>query len=257
MPTHDGFNRDQRLPVFLAEESEQQDIGKTRDRAVLSSRALNAGVWAAAVTALGIALLSVGIPAKVFADLTASITGVTASLDNKSALQPGADPSMPAIQHAADVEALPPSAEGTPAREEFAAASELADQRRTANSEPASDSLLGQFQAWAAEKDAQALFEPVQPVQEAPAQLAQDTPAEVAKDAPPSLRPMQERRRGRTLHNARAEMRPVHNRKKKVLRKQSSRVSDPPAQEARAPQQGQAVQSAPAPPFLQTFGWSN
>jgi len=43
----------------------------------------------------------------------------------------------------------------------------------------------------------------------------------------------------------------------KVRREQNSRVQDPPAQEARVQEQGQVVQNAQAPSFLQTFGWRN
>lgn len=265
MPTKDGFNRDQHLPIFLADEAEQEEIGKIRDRAVLSSRVLIVTVWVAAATALAIALLSVEIPARVFADLTGSITDVTASLVNKSALQPGGDPSTPAVQYSADVEALVPTAIGA-AREEIAAVSEIADQRQPANSEPASDSLFSQFQAWAAQKEAQAQAEPVQSVQDTPAQAVQDIPAqvvqnaraEVAKDAGASIRPIQKRRHARALDNARAEMSSAHHRRNKASRKHHSRVPDPPAQEARAQAQGPVVQSAPAAPsFLPTFGWTN
>ena len=265
MPTKDGFNPDQRLPIFLDDEAEQEGIGRIRDRAVLSSRVLIVTVWAAAAAALAIALLSVEIPARVFTDLTGSITDVTASLVNKSALQPGADPSTPAVQYAAGVAALVPTATDA-SREEIAAVSEIADQRQPTNSEPASESLFSQFQAWAAQKEAQAQVEPVQSVedtptqvvQDAPAPVAQNAPAEVATDARTSLRPMQKRRHARALHNARAEMPSAHHRRNKVSRKQYSRVPDPPAQEARAQAQGPVVQSAPAAPsFLPTFGWSN
>jgi hypothetical protein len=43
----------------------------------------------------------------------------------------------------------------------------------------------------------------------------------------------------------------------KVRREQNSRVQDPPAQEAQVQEQGQVVQNAQAPSFLQTFGWRN
>jgi hypothetical protein len=50
MPTKDDFNPDHRLPRFLAREPEQQSLGKTRDRAVISSHVLKASIWAAAAT---------------------------------------------------------------------------------------------------------------------------------------------------------------------------------------------------------------
>ena len=42
MPTKDGFNPDH--PLFLADEPEQQGIGKAWDRAVISSRVLKASI---------------------------------------------------------------------------------------------------------------------------------------------------------------------------------------------------------------------
>lgn len=253
MPTKDDFNPDQRLPRFLARQHEQQALGKAWDRAVISSRVLKASIWAAAATALSIAILSVvGNPVTLLADVTASIANVTASLAHKSALQPDTYQSMPTtIQYSADVQALPTAAKEVLARE--AASSEPTGQNQTENGE----GLFRQFQAWAAEKDEQAEVGPVQSVQDAPAQVVQNAPAQVAEDTRASLKPKQKHRHVRALRNARAEMRPVHNPRKKVRREQNSRVQDPPAQEARAPEQSQFVQNAQPPSFLQTFGSRN
>lgn len=255
MRIKDGFNSDHRLHLFLADEPEQQVMGKAWDRVAISPRVLNASIWAAAATALGIAILSVGNPVTLFADVTASMADVKASLVDKSALQPGTDQSAPTIQSTADVQALSPTAKEARPREEIAAASEPAGQSQTENSEPASEGLFKQFQAWAAEKDAQ--VGPVQSIQDAPAQVLQNAQPQVAEDTRASLRPMQKHRHVRHALNARAEMRPVHNPRKKVRREQNSRVQDPPAQEARAQEQGQVVQNVQPPSFLQTFGWRN
>jgi hypothetical protein len=249
MPTKDGFNPDHPLPLFLADEPEQQGIGKAWDRAAISSRVLKASILVATATAIGIAILSVGNPVTLLAD-------VTASLVDKSALQPGTDQSTPTIQSTADAQALP-TAKHAPTRDEIAAVSESAGQSQTENSEPSSEALLRQFEAWAAEKDAQAQLGPVQSIQDARAQVVQSAPAQVAEDTRASLKPKQKHRHVRALHNARAEMRPVHNPRKKVRPEQNSRVQDPPAQEARAPQLGQFVQNPQHPSFLQTFGWRN
>ena len=254
MPTKDDFNPDQRLPRFLARQHEQQALGKAWDRAVISSRVLKASIWAAAATALSIAILSVvGNPVTLLADVTASIADVTASLAHKSALQPDTYQSMPTIQSSADVQALPPAAKEVLAREENAASSEPNGQNPTENGE----GLFRQFQAWAAEKDEQAEVGPVQSVQDAPAQVVQDAPAQIAEDTRASLKPKQKHRHVRALRNARAEMRHVHNPRKKVRREQNSRVQGRPAQEARAPEQSQFVQNAQPPSFLQTFGSRN
>jgi hypothetical protein len=247
MPTKDGFNPDH--PLFLADEPEQQGIGKAWDRvAVISSRVLKASILVATATAIGIAILSMGNPGTL-------VAYVTASLVDKSALQPGTDQSTPTIQSTADAQALPPTAKNAPTRDEIAAASEPAGQSQTENSEPPSEALFRQFQAWAAEKDAQAQVGPVQHVQDATAQVVQNAPAQVAENARAPLRPMQKHRHVRPVHSARAEIRPVHNPRKKVRREQNARVQVPPAQDARA--QDQSVQNAQAPSFLQTFGSRN
>jgi hypothetical protein len=248
MPTKDGFNPDHPLPLFLADEPEQKGIGKAWDRAVISSRVLKASILVATATAIGIAILWVGNPVTLFAD-------VTASLVDKSALQPTTDPSTPTIQSTADVQALPPTAKDAPTRDEIAAASESAGQGQTENSEPSSEALFRQFQAWAAEKDAQAKVGPVQSVQDAPAQVAEKAPAQVAENARAPLRRMQKHRHVRPVHSARAEIRPGQNPRKKVRREQNARVQVPPAQDARA--QDQSVQNAQAPSFQQIFGWRN
>jgi hypothetical protein len=241
MPTKDGFNPDHPLPLFLADEPEQQDIGKGWDKAVISSRVLKASIFVATATAIGIAILSVGDPLTLLAD-------VTASLVDKSALHPGTDQSTPTVQSTADDQALP-------TRDEIAGASESAGQSQTENSEPSSEALFRQFEAWAAEKDGQAQVAPVQSVQDAPAQVVQNAPAQVAENARAPLRTMQKHRHVRAIHSARAEIRPVQNSRKKVRREQNARVQVPPAQDARV--QAQSVQNAQAPPFLQTFGSRN
>ena len=61
MATNDGFQPD-RPPIFLSEQAEetgQPDIGKAQDIAIISSRVLKTSVLAIAVTAVGIAVLSV------------------------------------------------------------------------------------------------------------------------------------------------------------------------------------------------------
>lgn len=248
MPTRDGFNPDHPEPLCSADQPEQQSIGKAWDRAVVVPRALKASILAAAATAIGIAILSAGNPVRLFADVTAPVAG-------KSALQPGTDQSAPTIQSTADARALPPTAKDAPTRDESALASEPAGQSQMENSEPSSEALFTQFQAWAAEKDAHAQVEAVRPVQDAPEQVVQNAPVEVAKEAGAPLRSMQKHRHLRPVQSARAEIRPVQNPRKKVGREQNARAEVPPAQGVRAP--GQSVQNAQAPSLLQTLGWRN
>jgi hypothetical protein len=239
-PTKDGFNQDHPLPLFLADEPEQQGIGKAWDRAVISSRVLKASILVATATAIGIAILSLGNPGMLFADITASMV-------DKSALQPGTDQSTPTIQSTADAQALPPTEENAPSGDEIAAASEPAGQIQTENSEPPSGALFSKLPTWAAEKDAQA--------QVGPAQSVQDAPGQVAENVRAPLRPMQKHRDVRPVHNARAEIQPAQNPPKKTRREQNARIQVPPAQDARA--QNKSVQKAQAPSFLQYFGWRN
>ena len=234
-PTKDGYSQDP-LPFVLVDEVEQQGIGKAWDGGVISSRVRKASIWGATATAIFVAFLWVGNPATLFADLTASLV-------DKSALQPGTDQSTPTIQATADAQALPPTAKDAPTRDEMAAA-EPADQNQTENSEPPSEALL------APDKDAQARVGPEQPVQDAPRQVAQNAPASVTANARASLRPMQKDRHVRPVHHARAEVRPVQNPRKKVRHEQTARAEIPPAQDARA-------QDQPMQKFLQIFGWRN
>src|SRR6516162_731463 len=236
-PTKDGYSEDHPLPLVLVDEVEQQGIGKAWDGAVISSRVRKASILGATATAIFVAILWVGNPATLFVDLTASLV-------DKSALQPGTDQSTPTIQSTADARALPPTAKDAPTRDEMAAATEPADQKQTENSEPASDALL------ALDKDAQARVGLVQPAQDAPRQVAQNAPASVTANARASLRPMQKDRHVRPVHHARAEVRPVQNPRKKVRHEQTARAEIPPAQDARA-------QDQPMQKFLQIFGWRN
>jgi hypothetical protein len=262
MPTNDGLTNDHPLPLFLAqhaEEPEQWDIGKTWDRAVISSRILKTSILMVMATAIGVAVISVGDPVVLLAN-------VKASLFDTSALQPGTGQSTPTIQSTADtqdllptardeppinpganLESAPPSdgktaATDAPTRNEIAAAFEPADQSQAEAGQPPADDLFKQYQAWAAEQRAQ--VRSVQPAQDAPAQAVQDARRQV--------RPMEVHRQVRHVQNARAD-RPVHNPRKKVRRE--ARVQVPPVQDARA--QDQSVQNAPAPSFLQSFGWRN
>jgi len=241
MDTRDDFPPDDRFPLFLsehAEKTEQPDIGKVWDRAVVSSRILKTSILVVTATAIGIAILSVGNP-------VALLANVTASLVDKSALQPGTDQPTPTIQSTAGTQDLPPTASDAPTRDEIAAAFEPSDQSQTEISQPPTEALLKQFQAWAAKEDAPAQVEPVQPVQ--------DTPAQVVQNAPAPAQPTQKHKGVRHVQNARAE--PVQNPRPQVRREQNAQVQVPPVPDARA--QDQSVQNAQAPWLLQSFGWRN
>jgi len=234
MATKDDFPADDRYPVFLsaqAEETGQPDIGKVLGRATISSRILKTSILAATATAIGIAILLVGNP-------LALVANVTALWVETSAPQPGPDPSTPAIQSLAGTQDLPTTTTDAPARDEIAAAVEPADQSQAEISQPPNEALFKQFQAWAAEEDARAQVVPVQPVQNAPVQV----------------RPTKKHRRIRALQNARAEIRPQRNHRAKVREEQNAREQAPPVPDARA--QEQPVQNG-LPWLLQGFGGRN
>jgi hypothetical protein len=238
MATKDGFPPDDGFPLFLsehAEKTEQQDIGKAWDRAVVSSRILKTSILVVTAAVIGIAILSVRSP-------VALLANVTASLVDKSALQPGTDQSTPTIQSIAGTQDSPPTARDAPTRDEIAAASEPADQSQTEISQPPVEASFKQFQAWAAEEDTRAQVGPVQ-----------DAKVQVVQDAPAQVRPMKKHRHVKPVHNARAEIRPAHNARAKAV--QNARAQMRREQNTQAPVQ--PVQNAQPPSLLQSLGWQN
>ena len=128
------------------------------------------GILVVTAAAIVFAIL-VGNPIALLANATASLVGTSASQDDTQ--------SMPTIQSTADAQALPPSASEAPTGEEIAAAFKTAIQSETEIREPTAEALLKQFQAWAAEEDAQAQVRPEQheqPVQDAQAQVQSGRP---------------------------------------------------------------------------------
>ena len=248
MATNDGFQPD-RSPLFLsghAEETEQPDIGKAWNIATISSRILKTSIVAVTVTAIGIAILSIGNP-------VALVANVTDWWVDKPALQPDADPSTSTIQSIASTQDLPPTTTDAPTRDEIAAAVEPADQSQAEPqsqaevNQPITEALFKQFQAWAAEQETRAQVEPAQPVQAAPVKVAQDAPAQV--------RPVKKHRRVQSVRNARAEIRSQRNHRARVREEQDARVQVPPVADPRA--QDPYVQNAQPPSLLQSLGFRN
>ena len=253
MATKDGFPPDDRYPVFLSEQAEetvQPDIGNALGRAALSSRILKASILGVTATAaIGIAIVSVGDPVALVANVTATwVDKPTLQPDN--ALQPDNDPPAPAIQSIAGTQDLPSTtsdapASNAPARDEIAAAVEPADQSQAEIGRPLTEALFKQFQAWADEQDTRAQVEPKQPVQVAPVRVVQDAPAQV--------RPVKKHRRVRSVQNARAEIRPPRHHRVRT-REESAPMPIAPVPDARAPEQ-QPVQNSQTPGLLQSFGF--
>ena len=240
MATNDGFPPDDRVPFFLSEHAEQTgqpDIGKTWNRAAISSRILKTSILGVTATAIGIAILLMGDP-------VALVENVTATWVEKPALQPDADPSAPAIQSIAGTQDLPTTTSDAPTRDEIAAAVEPADQSQAEIARPFNEALFKQFQAWADEQDSRAQVEPKQPVQAAPVRVVQDAPAQVG--------PVKKHRRVRSVQNARAEIRPQRNHRVRT-REESAPLPIAPVPDARAPEQ--PVQNSQTPGLLQSFGF--
>jgi hypothetical protein len=202
MPAIDDFASDHPLPLFLSGHADEHE-----ERGSLLLLNASILVLAASLVAMAV-LLSWGNPVRVLADITASLTNI-------SAQQPGSDqstptnPPAPTVQSAADAQALPPTASGAPTRNQVAA-SEPLDQGRTEISEPTSEALFKQFQAWEAKQDVPAQVEPVQPIQDAPAQVLQNAPA--------PAQPAHKHPGVRHAQDARAEIRSAQNPRPKLRR---------------------------------------
>ena len=110
-------------------------------------------------------------------------------------------------------------------------------------SQPSTEDLFKQFQAWAADKEKRAKVAPMEPAQDA-----------LVLDDRPNLRIMTERQVW-PGHDVRAEIEPRQNPRKKVLRAQNARVQVRLVQDARA--QVRPVQNAPAPSLPQSLGLRN
>ena len=251
MPTNAGFDPTHPLPQFLADRDEQA-IGNAPDGAVPASRAFKASILIATATATGIAVLAMGNPVGLLAEMSASLVG-NSTPQPTPAIQSAADaPAL--VATAADAQDFPPTTNEVPVRGEIAA-SEPADKDQSEKSEPASENLFRQFQAWAADQDAQAHGGSAQPVQDAPAQIVQNDPASAAKNIRVPYRQAQKRRQARAaVRNARAEVR-AQNLRKQIARAQDVRAERPPTQDGRA--QDQSVQNAQQPSFLSIFGQRN
>lgn len=270
MVAEDGFHSD-RPPIFLSEypdEIGQRDVGKRWDLATISSRILKTSILAVTVTAIGIAVLSVGNPVMLVAN-------VTDWWVDKPVLQPEADPATSTTQTIAGTQDSLTTTTDAPPREEIAAAvesvepsqaeaagqrqAETAGQRQTevgqrqaensqpitADNPPVTEELFKQFQAWAAEEETRKQ-----------AGSAQAVPVRVAQDDPAQARPAKKHRRVHTVQNARAEIRPQRHHRARVREQQlDAREQVPPVADPRAPDP--SVQNAQPPSFLQSLGFRN
>lgn len=244
MPVKDDFDPAQALPRFLVVQAEPDDAP---DEAAAPSRASKIRVLIITAAAAGIAVLAIGNPMAFVAEVSALLAGH--STPQLAPIQSAADaPALLAVA-AADAQDLrqdsPPVTNGAPARAEIAA--EPVTQDQPENSEPSSEMLFKQFQAWAADQDAQKQSAAVEPAQDAPPSIMQDLPP-AAKSLRVPHRHVQKRQPVRaTVRNARAEVRTQN------LRRQQ--IPQAPAQAPAAP--NAAVQDGQTAPFLGIFGQRN
>ena len=217
------------IPLFLSdltEEPEQPGIGKAWGRAAISSRILTTSILVVTAAAIVFAVLSVRNPLALFENATASLFGTSAPQD-------GTGQSTPTIKSTADAQALLPTAREAPTGAEIAAAFNSAYQSQTENPQPPAEAVFKQFQAWAAEEDAQ--VRPVQSVQDAQQPQVQDDQARVA-NARAEVRPVKNARaHAPSEHNARAKVRHLKNARARMRREQNTQAQVQPVQNAQPP----------------------
>jgi hypothetical protein len=224
MPMKVPFSPDPRIRQLQSEPP-----GKARDRAATLSRILKRGLLVAVATAVGLLVLPVENTAKILAD-------VTASLVDGSALRPHTyQQPAPISQSPADAQAPTDAQVFSIAKNEpiagESAASEPIEQNHTEIREPSTEILFKQFQAWAAEKDAQQLAT-AQSVPDPPA--LQTAPARAVEKTAGSTGLVQKDRPVQRVDSARTRM-SMQDSRKEIRRPQNAGVNVPPAQRTGAP----------------------
>jgi hypothetical protein len=158
----DRFPPNDPIPLFLSGPHEKAELSGVRK--VVSSEVFRKAALVFAAVAIVVAVVSVG-NAILFASVTASQVSPPAPRD-------GSGHSTPAIQSTASAEAVP----GTQLGDELAAALKSALENKAEVERARAVALFNQFQAWAAEEDAQALPGPQQPVQDVRTDIVQSPP---------------------------------------------------------------------------------
>jgi len=186
----DRFPPSDPIPLFLSGPVEKTE--RSGVRKVVSSEVFRKAALAFAAGAVVFAVVSVG-NAILFASVTASQVSPPAPRD-------GSGHSTPAIQSTASAEAMPESQLG----DELVAAFKSALENKAEADRARAEALFNQFQAWAAEEDAQALPGAQQPVQDDRTDIVQSPPL-------PKRRPIQvahtARSQDSSLQNAQSLMR--------------------------------------------------
>ena len=224
------------VPFFpSAEEPEQRGIGRAWHRAVIASGIL-------LLTGAGIVLtvLFAGNQPVLLADITASVAGTSAPQD-------GTAHSMPVIQSTAESQSLPPAASDAPTSDEIAGAVKTASE--TEIRVPPAEALFKEFQAWAAEEDARAQVQQVEPIQ--PLETTQDARSQDdVQNARAEVRAALKHRHARSEPNSRTQMRPVKNARAQV--RSEHQVREPRSKQNAHPIHHERAQVRPEQPGQNT-----
>ena len=161
MITH-RFPTNDPIPLFLSGPDEETKLSGVRK--VGSWEVFRKAALVFAAVAIVFAVISVGNAIR-FASVTASQVSPSAPPDDSGH-------STPTIQSTASAEAVPGSQLG----DELAAAFKSALENKAEVDRARAEALFNQFQAWAAEEDAQALPGPQQPVQDVRTDIVQSPP---------------------------------------------------------------------------------
>jgi hypothetical protein len=261
-----------------AETSGQPDTGMARDRMIVPPRMLKSAILGATAAAIVFAIVLVENPltlladAKLFTDAR-FLTSAKAFLIGSPAPEDGSREGTPIVQSTAEASPPTPMASDAPTDKEIAAPLQTAEQSQTEIRQAPTESLLGQFQAWAAGQDAQAEVRSGQPVQDVQAPTVQALPVQTppvqsaqaddpVQEARAEASSAEKQRPVRRVKNARAETRAKENHRQNhraqnhrpnVRRVQNAQVQVRPAQDARA--QEPPVQNARTPTFLESLGF--
>ena len=174
----DRFPPNDPIPLFLSGPDEETELSGVRK--VVWSEVVRKAAFVFAAVAIVLGVVSVG-NAILFARVTASQVSAPATPD-------GSSHPTPAIQSTASAEAE----RGSQLGDELAAAFKSAIENKAEVDRARAEALFNQFQAWAAEADAQALPGPQQPVQDVRTDIVQSPPL-------PKRRPIQ------VAHTARSQ----------------------------------------------------
>jgi len=232
-----------------AEMPQLPNSGRAWRRPSVSPQILKWSVTVVAAAAIAAAVVSMGDPLALFAGTTAVLTGASTPRD-------GSGQETPLVESGASTQALPSIPNDAPADNDVARPSETAGQRQTEITQAPTGALLGQFQAWAANRDGLPLIQPLQSAQQDQTGSIQGIQStDPAQDVRPEFLPVPQRRQAKRDKNARGELGPKPNPRAKGRPAPNGQTYLLPAQvrETDSP----AVQNTRPPSFLEGFGIRN